>query len=339
MKTRLLRVLPALLCLFVQTLLSGQAPPLASVFDYLTRDESARIQLDMNLDSLLLLRKTGTYIPVKVTGPDGRPLDAEIRPRGRYRRMKCDIPPIKIKFSKAALAAAQLDTLNEIKVVFPCSDSTENLDLVLREYFAYRMFEHLSPRYCFRARLIQLSIMDPKRPAPLNIPALLVEHDEEVTARLKGRVLEEWGIKTERVQADQAALLAVYQYLIGNTDWDITSMRNVLLVQAEGVEKVLTIPYDFDFAGLVNAPYASPSSESKLRSVRDRFLMDMGLDRKLMRQATEAVIAARADLMRLCSSPQLSAQAQAEVVQFMDRFFDAAGQYRNLPEVLKLSDK
>ena len=46
---------------------------------------------------------------------------------------------------------------------------------------------------------------------------------------------------------DQAGLVAMFEYMIGNTDWDISMMRNVRLIQAAESGKVCVVPYDFRF--------------------------------------------------------------------------------------------
>ncbi len=59
------------------------------------------------------------------------------------------------------------------------------------------------------------------------------------------------------MERDQAILVDVFQYLIGNTDWSGVEMHNMELFQTPaGV--YATIPYDFDFSGIIDARYAEP---------------------------------------------------------------------------------
>ncbi len=56
---------------------------------------------------------------------------------------------------------------------------------------------------------------------------------------------------------------------MGNTDWSLVAFHNIKLIRStEGV--YVPIPYDFDWAGLVNAAYAEPSEVLRTRTVRDR---------------------------------------------------------------------
>jgi hypothetical protein len=66
-------------------------------------------------------------------------------------------------------------------------------------------------------------------------------------------------------------LVAVFQYMIGNTDWSVWKRHNIAIVQKVAQPRpLLAVPYDYDFSGAVNAPYATPPEQLKLQSVRQR---------------------------------------------------------------------
>jgi hypothetical protein len=64
--------------------------------------------------------------------------------------------------------------------------------------------------------------------------------------------------------------MAVFQYLIGNTDWSVPFQHNIKLLAPDSNTIPSVVPYDFDHAGIVEAPYAYPAEELQLKSVRDR---------------------------------------------------------------------
>ena len=58
---------------------------------------------------------------------------------------------------------------------------------------------------------------------------------------------------------DNYIKLSVFQYLIGNKDWWVSSRKNIVIMQPEDSSSGLyVVPYDFDFSGLVNAGYTKP---------------------------------------------------------------------------------
>jgi hypothetical protein len=57
--------------------------------------------------------------------------------------------------------------------------------------------------------------------------------------------------------------------MIGNTDMSMFLQHNIRLVQTQAGQRY-TVPYAFDYSGLVDAPYAIPAKHLGLGSVRDR---------------------------------------------------------------------
>ena len=319
-------LLPLLLAVcFLPKFLLAQATPVAalpSIFDYLTKQEGETLRLEMDLTELLANRRSINYFPAALTTPAGQSFALEVRPRGKFRRKTNEIPPLKLKFSKITLQAAGLDTLNEIKLVLPSSFDAKGEELILREYIAYRMYERLTP-ISFRARLIRLELLDKQSSKPRHSCALLLEHEEEVALRQRSQITEVWGLPKEGVDMDQAALTVLFEYFIGNTDWEMVSSRNMLFLRPLDNGQMLTMPYDFDFSGLVSAPYASPNSTTGLKNVRDRCLMAQGIPPESLRKAVQVLKSARKDLTDLCALSYLSKKASAQMVSYLTTFFEA----------------
>jgi hypothetical protein len=64
--------------------------------------------------------------------------------------------------------------------------------------------------------------------------------------------------------------MAVFQYMIGNTDWGVEYQQNIKLLASESIPYPSTVPYDFDHAGIVRAPYAKPAPALKMSSTLQR---------------------------------------------------------------------
>jgi hypothetical protein len=67
--------------------------------------------------------------------------------------------------------------------------------------------------------------------------------------------------------------------MIGNLDWDMVAgpegdecchNGKLLAASAESRAAVVPVPYDFDFSGFVDAPYATPPEGIDVNSVRNR---------------------------------------------------------------------
>ncbi len=316
----------------------AQAPAdLPSILERLTAQEGAKMTLETDLTTIIANKKTNQYFPGNLLTADGKTYKIELRPRGKYRRKVAEIPPLKIKFKKKDLKEEGLDTLNEIKLVLPCFDSDLGDQLIVKEYIAYRMFEHLTGA-SVRARLIRLTIRDTHvEKSKKTMLAMLVEDEEETVARMNGQVVDQYGIPTDSLMTHQAALMAMFEYMIGNTDWEISMMRNVRLIRsAENPGKVLVIPYDFDFSGLVSAPYSSPASETGLKNVRDRFLMSNGLKPEALKKAAKMLVAAKKELYDLCDSKFLTRISSQEMTAYLDTFFNQIESNEEIPQILRM---
>jgi hypothetical protein len=324
MRTKQLSISAALLS-FILLLLpligtSQKSAPKQSIFEHLTKTEAAKLTLETDLTTIIENRKKDQYHSATLTTSDGKTFKAEVKPRGKYRRKIADIPPLKIKLKKKDLTAAGFDTLNELKLSLPAYDNDLGEQLLVKEYLAYRMFEHLTSA-SVRARLVRLTIHDTHVEKSRKMLAILVEDEEETAARMNGQEVEQFGISPDSLIMSQAALVAVFEYMIGNTDWDISMMRNVRFIQSPESGKILVIPYDFDFAGLVGASYASPSSDSGLKNVRDRFMMANGIKTEHMKRALTIVKSAKDDLYEICRSKYLTRANSEEMIAYLETFF------------------
>ncbi|MCC6412621.1 MAG: hypothetical protein IT270_13230 [Saprospiraceae bacterium] len=313
------------------------APDLPSIFERLTAVENVKMTLETDLTSLIEQKKSELYFPGTLTTEDGKTYKVEIKVRGKYRRKAAEIPPLKLKFGKKSLKAEGLDTLNEIKLVLPVFDNAEGDELLLREYVAYRMYEYLTPA-SVRARLIRLTIRDTHvEKSKRTVYAILMEHEEETAVRLKGTEVEAYGLPLDSMITNQVALVSMFQYMIGNTDWDIPMQRNVRLIRSNETGKILVVPYDFDFSGFVAAPYASPSTESGLRTVLDRYLMSNGVKPEALRRATQSLKQSRKGLEALCKGKLISKNSSMHMLNYLDSFFDQIDEKDLVPQTMRVS--
>lgn len=308
-----------------------------TIFQHLTKTEGTAITLEVDLNGFIADKRNKNYFPAVLKTEDGSSYDVEIRPRGRYRRMNADIPPFKIRFKKNGLLAKGLDSLNEIKVALPMNKGMENNELLVKEYLAYRMFEQIT-NTSLRARLVKLSLVDNKnsRSRPRAFMAIFMEDEEEAAARLGGMPVERYGVAAEQLDTRQAALVALFQYMIGNTDWDLEMQRNVRLIQMNGTGKILVIPYDFDFCGLVNAPYASPASGTGLDTVRDRILMAGNLPDESILYARQILLQRQSDFYALCRSEHLSRPTVNQMIRYLDDFFSRIEARAEIPVMMRM---
>lgn len=210
-------------------------------------------------------------IIVSYLDKDGKTISipARAKTRGNFRRKlgDCDYPPIWIDFSENKNQPPSLFSgQGKIKLVMPCRGE----ELVVREYLLYRLYNLITEK-SFRARLIKLETEDTRRKKSVEpFYAMLLEEDKQMAARNHSILVKHPMLRGQSTEKETFLKMAVFEYLIGNTDWSVEYQQNIRLLAADSLSLPGTVPYDFDHAGLVDAPYAQPAEELKMQSVRER---------------------------------------------------------------------
>lgn len=229
-------------------------------------------QIGRDRDSTSKVRYPGTLVVTDSAGRERR-IPVELRTRGhfRLRRSTCAFVNLLVRFpgKKHQLDGTPFADQTSLKLGAHCQDDARYENVLRREYLAYRLFNAISPR-SFRARLATATYIDSASgKAIVTRAAMFLEHEDHVAARQGARVRD--FRRALFADMDPATLdqMSLFQYLIGNTDFSIYALHNVRLAVTEG-GRVLPLPYDFDFSGLVSAPYSSPPPQLPIRSVRER---------------------------------------------------------------------
>ncbi len=248
-----------------------------SLFMMMSQQPIVELTLVTELDTLLQKRKVVDYQPADFSYVDEKGVlhsfQAKVRPRGKFRRMTCDFPPLKLKFSKNELEAAGLNDMNELKLVTHCLDDKDvSKGLVMREYLAYKLYNELTTN-SFRVQLAKITYIDKNNPSyRLNRFGFLIEDEEELSWRTNGKVVEQLGLNASDLNPTHEKIASLFQYMIGNTDWNVEMRRNLeLLERPDGT--LIPVPYDFDFSGIVGAPYARPNVDVGQKRVGERVFM------------------------------------------------------------------
>lgn len=252
-------------------------------------DDTAPLDAELIGPVNALMRRPGNREEVSfVLRAGGVELDVRARLRGSSRRRICSFKPLRLNFEYAATAGTVFDGQDGIKLVVPCSKSERAEKDLLEEYAAYRIFNLVTPA-SYRVRLLQILYTDPGDDS-WRLYGFAIEPDAQLAARLGGRVAEVPEITPDSLDAEQAALAYVFHYLIGNTDWSLKRTNDAsacchngtLIETATGL---MYVPYDFDMAGLVDAPYAEPARELRIDSVTRRRYLGLCTSRDVLRDA------------------------------------------------------
>jgi len=255
-------------------------PGLAPLF---TDHSVLEVTIDAPLTALMDVRPDKAYLDgsFTYTEADGteRKLGLKLRTRGNYRRDKdhCSFAPIRLNFDKSQVKGTLFAGQDKLKLVTHCQNSDPTYEqLVLREYLAYRLLHELTPK-SFAVRLMRITYLDTEGDRTRVRFGFVIE-DNDAVAERNGMKVQDVGLITpEYVEPEQASLIHVFQYMIGNTEYSVLRpepnkpcCHNADLMAPKGESLYTPLAYDFDFAGMVDAPYAEPNPRYKLASVRIR---------------------------------------------------------------------
>ncbi len=221
------------------------------------------------------LRWFGAELVVANGDPRGRnaaPIATDLRARGHFRRQarNCAFPPLFLRASREARDGTILQGNPRLKVVTPCRPSVgEYQQYILLEYLAYQTYALFLPVH-HRTRLVNVTYRDSSsRVDPIAVTAFLLETDEEVADEHGLTFVEQTGALWTDVVPETLDRLSLFEYWIGNTDWSLAALHNVVLFRtADGMH--IPTAYDFDWSGLVNTRYSFPNPKLGIRRVRDR---------------------------------------------------------------------
>jgi len=200
------------------------------------------------------------YIEGKVIYSDKKEIElpVNVRVRGNFRLKEetCDFPPIKLKFDKETIRKSIFKNNRKLKLVTHCKENTEMLNSVFREYLAYRIYNTVSDK-SLKVRLVEISYVDVNDGTSTNKFGFLIEDSDDMCDRLSLEEQKAMNISVDQLNREEMIRMAMFQYLIGNNDWSIPKLHNVLLVKEGTHMPPIGVPYDFDMSTFVNPPYRS----------------------------------------------------------------------------------
>lgn len=246
-----------------------------------TEDRPLDLELHVDLDALC--RKADQLpcrdVPARLVhrAPDGTTelLPIRVRTRGDWRLdpRHCTYPPLFILFDENA-AGSLFEGQDMLPMTPQCrSRRGRYKDWVLREHLAYQIYQQLTDK-SVRTRLVRVTWAEPSGDDPEGpYWAFLAEHFRAMAARNGAEILDLETLELDTTDPTEIATLALFQFMIGNTDWSFVRLHNILPIRdlaATGNSGVTAVPFDFDFSGLVYAKYAGPPPHLPITSTRQR---------------------------------------------------------------------
>lgn len=292
-------------------------------------DEVLKFSIESDFKNLIKRKYKGEYQPatfryylndsIVVTR------EIKIKPRGNVRRSTCYFPPIMLNFVKGDAFMEQLKEFDKIKMVLDCKRGDAYAQYLLSEYYAYKLY-NLITDFSFKVRLFEFTMIDSNdKMKSLQSYAYLIENENQLADRHNSLPFETKNIRDKYTNLETLANGYLFQYLIGNTDWSIPAMHNVKMIKSKNplIHEPHFIPYDFDYAGIVNTPYAVPDEQLGIESVRERVYRGVCIKEKYLLEAVQRFIKEKESIYELYnSSPFLENRTLSSTISYLDEFYE-----------------
>ena len=286
---------------------------LSSAFDELKDDRSQ--ESEERPAMILITGRSGESVEL--------PLKVKTRGRFRLRSDICSFPPLRLNFQETQPGGTVFDGQDKLKLVTHCHDRESFEQNVLEEYLAYRIYGVLSD-VSFKARLVEITYLDTNgKEEPLTRMGFLIEDEGHLGNRVGGMVLDIPGARATAFEPKQMGVMFLFQYLIGNIDWSTANSQNLKVLRV-GMDH-FAVPYDFDWSGLVDAPYVGPSAltERLHDSVRERLYLGVCWDQIDYEDAFSVFQERREEILKTVTQvPGLSESNVRSALGYIEEFYE-----------------
>lgn len=225
-----------------------------------------------------------------------------------------------------------------MKLVAHCKDRSEKLhDCVFKEYLIYKAYNIIAEE-SFNVRLAKITYVDEDGKYGLITKyGFFIEDDDDVAARNGMTVMKVANIHQKHTDYFKMAKLSLFQYMIGNTDWSVPKLHNIVLLSEHVHSPPVAVPFDFDWSGLVNAPYAVPDQVLETADVKQRVYRGYFRPEKDMLTIVELYNEKKDELINLFAEfPFLSVKEKQKCIQYLGEFYEIINDKRKFKnEIVK----
>lgn len=222
---------------------------------------------------------------------------------------------------------------NKLKLVTRCRPGTSYEQFLVLEYTAYRLYNEITP-LSYRVRPVRTTYRDSAGRRRDETQWNFLIEDSGDMARRNNRVeiqVRSREVPSTQLDPQQAAIVGMFQYMIGNLDWDMVEGSDpedcchngkLFAATATSRERVVPVPYDFDYSGFVNASYATPPQGFSTSNVRQRVYRGYCRYNEQAQAAAELFRSRRAQLFAVIDGETRLTQARRNSARaYLEEFY------------------
>ena len=314
-------------------------------------DDVLSLTLTGPLDTIsrnIAAKPVSAVLKVDGAAPETLPVNLSVRGITRRKEDICSFPPLRVEFTQKPGPSSIFKGQKRLKLVTHCQRMADYQQYLLLEYTAYRLYRALTPE-SFNVRLAKIDYARTDGHALTTRLGFFIEDVDDVAKRNgQERLRGVRRISASQLDAAAAARFAVFEYMISNLDWAMTAgpagedcCHNSRLMGPEGATGASTglipVPYDFDYAGLVNAPYAVPPEGIHVANVKVRRYRGFCAHNEEAKVFLAQISTRRDSLMAILNeTPQLEDRTRRNAAGYLGDFFEEAGSPSKVADLMKV---
>jgi hypothetical protein len=293
-------------------------------------DKMIEITLRFDLTTYFRTKPKEDYLKANLTfnlsKTDSISRDINLRTRGIFRNRECTFPPIELNLKKAKFGYTDLDKISKLKLVPECSSGSDNINFVVKEYLAYKLFNVLTDT-SFRVRLLSITYLDTqKKRKPIKQVGFFIEPAEMMAARINCAEVKSRTLNQKNIVPRIMDRIAIFNFMIGNYDWSVPGLHNIYVLKTRALDTTglgIAVPHDFDWSGLVNPPYALPTEETEIQSVRERKFIGICRSKEVYLKDLEPFVQKKNEFYRIINEfPYINQREKKDATDYLDGFFN-----------------
>jgi hypothetical protein len=247
----------------------------------------------------------------------------KVKSRGEFRRTFCNFPPLLLNFRMTDSTKGEFYGIDKLKMVPHCKSGFE--EYILKEYLIYKLYNVLTDN-SFRVRLLRVDYINTgKKIKPIKEFGFVIEPLKLLEKRTNSVKVDLNNLTQKNIIPEVMDRMAIFNYMIGNTDWSVPNQHNVKILLQSNAERPdlgITVPYDFDYTGLVNADYAIPIEELGIESVRERLYVGICRSEETFNNALKEFSDKKEEFFRVINEfPYLKERSKKEMIHYLNGFF------------------
>jgi hypothetical protein len=276
-------------------------------------------------------RSTDPYPATIRVGGETLPITLAARGKSRRTQNFCAFPPLRVRFEDKPPKTSLFRGQKGLKLVTHCGKRSVNHQNLLQEYAAYRILNTMTDQ-SLRVRMANVTYVDSDKGTRETFPGFFIEDTDEAAERVDMVELDLPDISTSQLDPEAAARTTLFHYIIGNFDFSVAApapggsdcCHNTKLTGAyDGVtNRMIPVPYDFDYSGLVNASYVTIPENIGIRNARQRIYRGYCRHNQALLGEITKTLSRRAQIMAAVDVPGMTDRTRAETQDYISDAFD-----------------